>query len=208
MKKTGILIVVLLHICAGALYAQNHQLFDALYKKMAASATAMEYSYSLNSSGLETLGNGTLLVQDDAYIMKGNGLEIYCDGSTVCAVDPEALEVVVDKASEEGDEYMANPALLFVHLNELFKVDSSVSNGEYVTVSLSPKVPAGITAASIVIKESSSIVTIHRALFTLSDGNELDIKIKSMNFSEKKPLTSFVYDISALDSNWLITDIR
>jgi hypothetical protein len=44
--------------------------------------------------------------------------------------------------------------------------------------------------------------------FKTSDGGELDVKIKSMTFSAKKPLTFYVLDLSTFDSSWMITDLR
>jgi hypothetical protein len=68
-------------------------------------------------------------------------------------------------------------------------------------------VACGIKAATLSVTSDPSPV-ISSAHFILSDGAEMDIKIKSMTFSEKKPLTSFFYDISGLDSSWVITDLR
>lgn len=49
---------------------------------------------------------GTLLVQGTCYQAKGNGMEIYCDGTTRWTVDPAAKEVYIEPA-EGLEELMA-----------------------------------------------------------------------------------------------------
>ena len=86
-------------------------------------------------------------------------------------------------------------------------VDGVKADGSINTYVLSPKVSCGIKTATLSINASGEPV-ITSAVFALADGSGLDIKIKSMTFSDKKPLTSFCFDVSVLDSSWLITDIR
>ena len=207
MKRIIILVLVLLFSFTGALYAQNDAVLNSLYDKMAASAVSMDYSYVLQSSGFKTVGNGTVTVQGAAYIMNGNGLQINCDGKTVWVVDQEGKEVIIETPSEGAQSYMDNPALLFVNLSETFNIDGVKSVGTVQTYVLSPKVSCGIKTATLSINNAFSPV-ITGAVFALADGSGLDIKIKSMTFSEKKPLTSFYFDVSVLDSSWLITDLR
>ena len=207
MKKIKIMMMVLLYSVTGALYAQNDAVLNSLYSKMASSAVSMDYSYVLQSSGIKTMGGGTVTVQDSAYVMRGDGLLISCDGKTVWLVDQEGKEVIIETPSEGEQSYMDNPALLFVNLSETFRVEGVKVNGKTYTYVMSPKVSCGIRTATLVIN-SESAPTIERAVFALADDKSLDIKIKSMTFSEKKPLTSYFYDISVLDSTWLITDLR
>ena len=122
-------------------------------------------------------------------------------------IDPEGKEVIIQSASEGEQAYMDNPALLFVDMPKVFKVDSVRRQGSISTYAMSPAVVCGIRTAVIDVTFGASPV-MTSAHFTLSDGGDLDIKIKSMTFSEKKPLTSFFYDVSGLDSSWLITDLR
>lgn len=207
MKRITIIFTVLLYSFTGALYAQNDSVLKSLYQKMAASAVSMNYSYVLQSSGFKTVGNGTVTVQDEAYVMNGDGLQIVCDGKTVWVVDQNGKEVMIETPSEGSQSYMDNPALLFVNLSDTFTVDGVKANGSIDTYVLSPKVPCGIKTATLSINASGEPV-ITSAVFALADGSGLDIKIKSMTFSDKRPLTSFYFDVSVLDSSWLITDIR
>lgn len=207
MKRITISILVLLYSVTGALYAQSNSVLNRLYQKIAGSAVSMDFSYVLNMSGTRTIGDGTILLQDGAYVMKGNGLQINCDMQNVWVIDAAGKEVILETAAQGEQSYLENPALLLANLTETFNVDKSSVSGSAYTYCLSPKVSCGVTDAKVSISTSPDPI-IDSASFTLSDGGELDIKIKSMTFSEKKPLTSFYYDISLLDSSWLITDLR
>ena len=199
--------IVLLYSLAGALHAQGNAVLNSLYSKMSASCVSMDYSFTMNSSDVKVVGNGSVMVQDSAYSMTGNGLQIICDGKTVWIIDAESKEVMIESPSQGDEAYMDNPALLFVNLSDAFSVDGVKKNGSVSTYVMSPMVACGITAATLSVTSDPSPV-ISSAHFILSDGAEMDIKIKSMTFSEKKPLTSFFYDISGLDSSWVITDLR
>lgn len=203
------IIIVLLYTFAEALSAQNTDALDTLYSKMTSSEVTMEYAYTLTSgSGVRTIGDGCVSVQGNAYVMKGNGLELYCDGKTVWVIDPEGKEVVIETPAQGEEAYMDNPALLFVNMDKAFLIDGSKRNGSTVSYVLSSKVESGIRTAAVTLEDSGEAPVIKSAVFSLADGSSLDIKIKSMTFSEKKPLTSFFYDISRLDSSWLVTDLR
>lgn len=208
MRKTSI-VILLMCLLAEASSAQNSVALDALYARMTSSATSMQYTYSLlPSSGVKLSGEGSVMVQDSAYVMKGNGMELYCDGKTVWIVDTEGKEVMIESPAEGDEAYLDNPALLFVNMDKVFRVDGSKRNGSILSYVLSSKVESGVRTASVSIDDSGRTPVMISASFSLSDGSSLDIKIKSMTFSEKKPLTSFFYDISSLNSSWLITDLR
>ena len=207
MKRLSIFLIVLLYSLTGALYAQNTSVLNTLYQNIADSAVSMDFTYVLNLSGVKTVGNGTVTVQDGAYVMKGNGLQINCDTKTVWVVDQAGKEVIIETPAQGEQSYLDNPALLIVNLSDTFNVDKTTVTDSIYTYDLSPKVACGVSSASVSIKAQQR-PEITSATFVLSDGGELDIKIKSMTFSEKKPLTSFIYDISVLDQTWLITDLR
>ena len=207
MRKITILLMVLLQSFAGALYAQDDAVLNSLYARMADSCVSMDFSYVMQASGIKSLGEGELMLQDGNYVMTGNGLQINCEGKTMWIIDPEGKEVIIQSSAEGEQAYMDNPALLFVDMQKVFKVTGIKRNGSTVAYTFSPNVACGIKSAVVeVISDSSPVMT--SAYFSLSDGGRLDIKIKSMTFSEKKSLTSFHYDVSGLDKSWLITDLR
>ena len=207
MKRISIFLIVLLYSVTGALSAQNKSVLDILYQCFDSSSVTMEFSYALNISGVTSTGNGTVTYQDGAYLMRGNGLQVNCDTKTVWLVDPAGKEVIIETPAQGEKSYLDNPALLLVNLPEVFSVSSVTCSDSLYTYSLLPKVDCGVKSAKVSIL-SQQKPELRSASFVLADGGELSIKIKSMTFSEKKPLTSFIYDISVLDSSWLITDLR
>ena len=50
--------------------------------------------------------------------MKGNGVEIYCDGSTTWLIDEAAQEVLIESADTKDAGMLANPILLLMNLEE------------------------------------------------------------------------------------------
>ena len=146
MRKISILMIVLLHSLAGALHAQGNAVLNSLYSKMSASCVSMDYSFTMNSSDVKVVGNGSVMVQDSAYSMTGNGLQIICDGKTVGIIDAESKEVMIESPSQGDEAYMDNPALLFVNLSDAFSVDGVKKNDNVSTYVMSPMVACGIKA--------------------------------------------------------------
>lgn len=207
MKWISIFLLVLLYSVTGALYAQNNSVLNTLYQRFDTSSVTMEFTYAIKVSGVNSTGNGTVTYQDGAYVMKGNALQVNCDTKTVWLIDPAGKEVIIETPAQGEKSYLDNPALLLVDLTDAFTVSGVTCSDSLYTYSLLPKVDCGVKSAKVSILSQQSPV-LSSASFILSDGGELSIKIKSMTFSEKKPLTSFIYDISVLDSSWLITDLR
>ena len=57
--------------------AQGTSVLEQLCAKLTGSAAVMDYSYSLTMSGVKSVGDGVLTVQDKSYVMQGNGIKIY-----------------------------------------------------------------------------------------------------------------------------------
>lgn len=188
--------------------AQGQSVLGQLCAEMADTAVAMDYSYTLTASGVKSLGEGTLTVQDKSYVMQGNGLRVYCNASSMWVVDEAGKEIMIDNVSQETDSYLSNPALLLTNVYDVFSVSSPVANGETLTYTLSPKSDCGITSGVITLDVSGKTPVFVSGNFTTSDGVRLDVKIKSMTFMKKKPLTFYILDLSGFDSSWMITDLR
>lgn len=188
--------------------AQGTSSLEQLCAKMKGAAAIMNYNYALTVSGTKNLGNGVLTTQDNKYCMQGNGIKIYCNASTLWVVDEGGKEVMIDSVSQEADSYLSNPALLLTNVTSLFTISSPVANGTKLTYKLSPKTESGIKSGTIVLDTAGSLPVFVSASFQLTDGSNLDVKIKSMTLTEKKPLTFYTLDLSGFDSSWMITDLR
>lgn len=181
---------------------------QTLSLEMKDSAALIEYSYEMTVSGIKTTGEGEVCVQDSMYRMTGSGLQIVCDGKTVWVSDEAGKEVMIESLQEGNSNYQNNPSLLFFDIESVFNVEGTRKEGAVTTYVLSPKEDFGIVGGTVSVNTSSARPVFESGSFTLSDGSSVVIKIKSMTFIAKKPLTYFYLDISGLDQSWLITDLR
>ena len=188
--------------------AQGTSVLGQLCAKLTSNAAVMDYSYSLTMSGVNTIGEGVLTVQDKSYVMQGNGIKIYCDASILWVVDEAAKEVLIDDVAQGADAYLSNPVLLFTDLNEMFVVDSPARHGNSLMYSLATKTKCGISSGTLTLDTAGQVPVFQSGSFLTEDGSRIDVKIKSMTFVEKKPLTFYILDLSGFDSSWMITDLR
>lgn len=207
MKRFFTSALIMCGLCM-TLAAQGTSVLEQLCAKMAGSATVMSYGYTLTVSGVKNVGNGVLTTQDKSYLMQGNVMKIYCNASTLWVVDEGGKEIMIDGVSQESDAYMSNPALLLADVSSVFSVSSPISNGAKLTYRLTPKSDCGIASGTIILDTTNPLPVFVSASFKLTDGSQLDVKIKSMTLTEKKPLTFYTLDLSEFDSSWMITDLR
>ncbi len=93
MKKWILILIALLPLTAAA---QQYTL-DAVAAHLATDRISLHYACTLAQPTPVQL-SGELLIQGDCYRAKGNGMEIYCDGTTRWTVDPESKEVYIETA--------------------------------------------------------------------------------------------------------------
>lgn len=108
----------ILAILISFLFIQQPSSLDILRQKAIGECVSVDYEFSTVVSGFKTVGNGTVEVQGNAYHMKGNGMEIYCDGSTTWLIDEAAQEVIIESADTKDAGMLANPILLLMNLEE------------------------------------------------------------------------------------------
>ena len=86
---------------------------DRLVSAMASSSVTFDYTYRFTPvSGPVLSGTGSVRFQGNSFIMKGNGLEIYCDGKSRWTIDRSAREAVAESFDAGHPDYLANPALI------------------------------------------------------------------------------------------------
>lgn len=207
MRRIIISTLLLCGLCIASA-AQGTSTLEQLCAKMSDKASTLSYSYTLGMSGVKTVGDGTLTTQDTSYLMKTSGMSIYCNGSTLWVVDQTGKEILIDSVAQGADAYLSNPVLLLANLDRIFSVSAPTQNGNTQAYKLSPKQACGIASGTVVINTTDSGPVFSSGSFKTTDGGELDVKIKSMTFSEKKPLTFYILDLSGFDSSWMITDLR
>ncbi len=87
----------------------------------------VSFTYALTTTdNLPIRTDGTALIDGACYRISGNGLDIYCDGSTKWTVDTEAREVYLE-TSDGTREFLADPAAWLGQVHNLTVGERAVS---------------------------------------------------------------------------------
>lgn len=196
----------LVMLYAGKAFAASDGPVDRLYRSLSSSFVEIVYTYSAEVQGVKIVGNGTLQIQGNMWHNDGNGLEMWCDGSTVWTADHSLKEAVIEPVYED-ESIVSNPALMFVRMPDMFKVVKSLDSkdGKAVIYVLKPIEDAPIEYFNVEIMKSDS--SIRSGSFALEDGSAVQIKVQSMSVKEKRSVTAF-RPSQIFDSSWVVTDLR
>ena len=106
--------------------AQN----SAEYLKTLVAGNRVSFNYNLGVKGkAPVVMSGKAVIDGDCYSVQGNGVEMYCDGTTKWTVDKESKEVYVE-SSEGTRDFLANPAEWLDKVSDL-KVSGNSASGNY-----------------------------------------------------------------------------
>ena len=202
------LIAVALLCFAQILSAQNVSLLDKLSERISESCLELDYSYSVRISGINNVGQGNLQCQGYMWKMVGNGVEMYCDSASMWVVDSTGKEVVIEPAEVDGKvQLQTNPAVLFVHMNQLFAVRESrkIPSKGTVLYILGPKQKGDLDYFNVEIAESD--MSIRNAVISISDGTLIKIEVSSMKLTPVRSAEDF-RPRRIFDSSWIVTDLR
>jgi hypothetical protein len=138
------------------------------------------YTYSLSQGGkpMTQVTDGDVVVEDNAYLLSGLGLEVRSDGTTRWSIDREAEEVLIEKVEKE--DLFTNPALFISSYKgymDKLKVNASSQNSLDVTLLLDDD-----TAARFVLK--------------------------NIVFLDKQGKSDFPLDEKSLPKSYVVTDLR
>lgn len=86
-----------------ALYAQEPVM--ALLEQRMQNRISADYSFYIDRDGTKILFSGNVLVQDDMFRIKGNGVEVYSDSAAFYVVDRKAKEVCIESC-KKVEEYI------------------------------------------------------------------------------------------------------
>lgn len=178
-------------------------------KTLSDACASFGYTYSM-SGQVPLSGSGTIRLQGDTFIMKGDGLEVYCDGTTRWTVDTAAEECYIEGVKEGGFDYEANPALIVGAVDKAFKLKKTVSttfNGQKVTQAvLEPATKDGnITELSLMLTTAKKPAGL---LVSTSDGNVITVTVKDFTLTPATAREAFSFDTKKLNKNYFITDLR
>lgn len=188
--------------------ADADTVLKAFTDKVSESLVAFDYSFvSRLENGASMTGSGSAIVSGEMFSIRGNGLEIVCDGRTRWTMDTDAKEVIVEDVSGDGADYLANPALLLSHSGDAFEAVSSGNgrfNGRSAHVTrLRPVAETGVGALAMYFAGEELI----GVEVTAGDGTVTEFSISNLTFS------SIVRDESGFrperfPEDWVVTDLR
>ena len=204
MKKLTALLLVLT-----AFSAAGQNLVTDFAKSLADGCASFGYTYSM-SGQVPLSGSGTVRLQGDAFTMKGDGLEVYCNGSTRWTVDTAAEECYIESVKPGGLDYEANPALLVGAVDKAFRLTGTKAatfNSKKVTEAVLVPVTDGgnITELSLMMASDKKPEGI---LVKTSDGNIITVVVKDFAVGSKSDVKSFAYDTKKLGKDYIVTDLR
>lgn len=202
------LTVTLLSFIPGLTYAQEVDLLKKITMSMASTCTELTYSYSVSLSGTENLGYGTLTLQGQKWNLVGNGLEMYCDSTSLWVIDPQAKEVVIESVDHSSDfNAFTSPAVIFARLHEFFQVKSVVPSrdGQALVYVLSSKTANDVEYINLEILKKDE--TIASCTVALTEGSLIKIKVSSMKLTPLRDL-SYFRPKTAFNSSWIVSDVR
>lgn len=99
MKRT-VCIVISFALCL-LCGAQDKQVSEIL-EKMQSSMVTLNY-HVVTGGKIPVQYDGTAVLQQDKFLINGNGVTVYCDGKAVYAVDPKAKEVYIESTTGIAD---------------------------------------------------------------------------------------------------------
>ena len=216
MKKRIIIAVLALIACALPSGAKSKTLKDFV-DKVSSSLVSFEYSFTFQNPRYKSkmTGSGDVKVQDNAFVMNGNGLEVWCDGDIRWTVDRMSAEALVESVDDSAESYATNPALMIASVDDAFEEVSSGASkfqGKEVEESvLSPihkgKYSMDIAQLKLFFKKGTS--TLVGAEVKLNDGSVSEFNISALSFSDRlETKESFRFDEKTLDDSYVVTDLR
>ena len=209
MKRFFAAILLSLAVCFTAAAQNPVKSFAESVKDRCVKA---EYSFVYRTGNIPVSGSGTLVFQDNAFCLSGNGMRIVCDGSTRWTVDEESKECYIESVDESSPDYEQNPALLLTALDKAFSISpaakaSNLAGRPTTAVALTPL--KGNTYLSAVTAHFLSDGSLHALVVTLKDGSTTTITLK--NLKKERPVSispAFTLNPSSLDSSYIVTDLR
>lgn len=205
MKRIVSILLLLLAVSIYGIDAQN--VLKSFSDKAASSRVSFSYNYAAKGK-LPLKGKGNAVVQGESFILKGDGLEVWCDGKSRWTMDKVAKEAVAEAVDGRLSDYMTDPALLIASVEEHFNVisqENTILAGKSVLlIRLTPKVPSELKSLKIYFRDSIIVA----AEVAVKDGTVTHFTITDLKFCKKSSGDDFRFNEKSLDSSWLVTDLR
>ena len=217
IMRKNIIIAIAAILAAAVPSGAKSKTLSSFIDKVSSSLVSFEYSFTMRTakSSAKMTGAGDVRVQDNAFVMNGNGLEVWCDGRLRWTVDRLAEEALVELVDESADVYATNPALMITSVDAAFE-EVSFGAGKFQGKSVDSSVlsPVNKGKYSMDINElklyfKSGTTTLVGAEVKLNDGSVSEFIIKDFSFSDRlETKESFRFDEKTLDDSYVVTDLR
>ncbi len=171
---------------------------------VATSRVAFDYSYVMTGARLNIHGDGSVIAQEDSYCLEGNGLKVWCDGSSVWTMDVGAAEVVIEPA-ESANGLTVNPVILVMNVDKTFTWDmgrpANLDGKQCMVYSLTPVAETDFENVKFYMAGSSLV-----GVSLETGGVSLTFTISNMEFLPSGDVS--IFSPGAFSSDCIITDLR
>ncbi len=87
--------------------------------KFANSNVVFDYTYVVEGGKVDVTGSGSIVLQGGCYYIEGDGMRIWCNGSSVWTMDVGANEVVIE-SPDNANGFAADPILILSDCGRLY----------------------------------------------------------------------------------------
>ncbi len=185
--------------------SQGEDPVGELTGRISTSAVSFDYSYVMERDGLNVRGSGSINLQDNSYYIEGDGLRIWCDGSSVWTMDVFANEVVIEP-SDEANGFTADPILILKDCDRDYTWDKEGVAAKFGGApcrmySLTPKDYAEFTAIKLYLSGSRLV-----GASLGSEGMTITFTISSFAFGPYDSAADFSPE--SFPDDCVVTDLR
>lgn len=171
-------------LCTGALCLFSFLAFSQgripLLDQVEGHRVRFHYTYSLSQKGaaFQTVTDGNVQLEGNAYILEGMDLKLVSDGTTRWTLDPKARECVVETVEKE--DMLTNPALFIASYRQYMdRIRVNAQGPDSLDVTL-----------------------------TLDEDTRARFVLRGIVFGAPQGKSDFHMDGKSLEGDYLITDLR
>ena len=110
MRRIFTLIAAMLLVASAAAQNTQHAALEMLRAAISESCITLKCTYSMYVSQTRVQGEAEVVLQGNAYTMRGNGIEVYCDGTKVWTLDQSLKEAYVEQVENAGVNALLDPS--------------------------------------------------------------------------------------------------
>lgn len=110
MRRIFTLIAAMLLVASAAAQNTQHAALEMLRAAISESCLTLKCTYSMYVSQTRVQGEAEVVLQGNAYTMRGNGIEVYCDGTKVWTLDQSLKEAYVEQVENAGVNALLDPS--------------------------------------------------------------------------------------------------